>query len=39
MEILIDASRIQRNPAAIHKVGELGTKNSAKVLSTAPTKK
>ena len=39
MEMLMEASKIQRKPAATHNVGELGTKNKARVLSTAPIKK
>ena len=36
MVMLIEASKIQSIPAAIHKVGEFGIKNSATVVSTAP---
>ena len=39
MEILIEASMIHSMPAAIHRVGELGMKNRATVVHTAPTRK
>ncbi len=39
MEIFMDASRIHKNPAATHNVGECGTKNSANELKIAPIRK
>jgi hypothetical protein len=37
--MLIDASKIQRNPTATHRKGEYGTKNNAIELKTAPIRK
>ena len=39
IEILIEASKIHKQPAAIHSVGECGTKNKTTELSIAPIKK
>ena len=37
--MLIDASKIQRNPTATHRKGEYGTKNNAIELKMAPMRK
>src|SRR5690606_9209596 len=39
MLMLIDASKTQSKPAAIHNAGECGTKNKASELKIAPIKK
>ena len=39
MDMLMDASKTHKNPAAIQSAEEYGTQNKAKELKTAPTKK
>ena len=39
VEILMEASRIHKKPAATQSIGECGTKNKASELNIAPTKK
>jgi hypothetical protein len=39
MDTLIEASKIHKNPAAIHSTGECGTRNKATELRMAPIKK